>query len=309
MREIEAWFGLTAVEDGSREAVVLGCPFEGAHSLRGGAGDGPAAIREWSTTAEAVTEGGDPVEGLRVTDLGDLDIEAGPDSGAGSGADPGDRWQAIETGAREAWDAHPGAFLLALGGDHSITPPLAAVARERHEDLAFVLLDAHPDAFDTYDGDPLSHACVLPRLWDRCGFSPDDTCVLGVRSYAYEELDALGRCARVVEARRWHRKNSTWLAEELVAATRGRPVYLSLDIDVLDPSCAPGTGYPVAGGPTTRDLLKLLEEIWERQPVVAMDLVEVAPALDSKEVTVATTAHVCLQVLGHVARARWSRAR
>lgn len=300
MRDIGEWFGLTRTESASREALVLGCPFESGHSFREGAAGAPAAIREWAATAEAVTEDGVPLEGLRVVDLGDVEVES-----ADSEADPEVRWEAIERAARQAWDDRPEAFLLALGGDHSVTPPLAAGARERFEDLAVVVLDAHPDAFDTYEDDPLSHACVLRRLWDRCGFTPDDTCVLGVRSYASEELEPLERCALVMGARYWHRKDSTWLAEEVVAATGGRPVYLSVDIDVLDPSCAPGTGYPVAGGPSTRDLLVLLKEIWERQSVVAMDLVEVAPPQDPAEVTVATAAHVCLQVMGHVERARW----
>lgn len=306
MHKTTPWFGLTWSESHSREVIVLGCPLEGEHSIREGAAAAPAAIRDWSSTAEAVTEDGNPVEGLHVVDLGDVEVVSDHSPGdAAADVDSERRWQATEETARRGWDDHSDAFLLAIGGDHAVTPPLATVARERHEGLAMVLLDAHAHAFDTHDDDRLSPACVLPRLWDRGGLSPDDTCVLGLRSYASKELDALRSCVLAVEARRWHQKSSTWLAEEVVAATRGRPLYLSVGIDVLDPSCAPGTGHPVAGGPTTRDLLKLLEEIWERQPVVACDLVEVAPPQDPSGVTVAAATHVCLQVMGHVTRARW----
>ena len=81
------------------------------------------------------------------------------------------------------------------------------------------------------------------------------------------------------------------------------PVYISLDIDLLDPAHAPGTGYPVAGGPNVREVLTLLSEIWRQQPVAAFDIVEVAPGIDPTGITAANAAHILLQVLGHVAAA------
>jgi len=294
MREIAPWFGLSEITDADKTVVVLGCPFGSADAVRGGADVGPGAIRQWARTAEAITEVGHPIADLRVIDCGNV---------TASGHDGESRWRAIEARAGEVLTAHPGAFLLGLGGDHAVTPPLAAAARRAHGDLAFLLLDAHPDCFAAYDGDPLSHACVVPRLWDRAGFSRQSTCIVGVRSYALDELDTMDSAGLVVPARPWLAFDPGALAAEIRESTRGKPLYISLDIDVLDPSCAPGTGYPVAGGPDTRALLTLLSEIFDRQAVAAMDLVEVAPAVDPSGITAATAAHLLLQVLGYLSLA------
>lgn len=294
MREIAPWFGLVDTLHAATTVVVVGCPFGSADAFRAGAHDGPRAIREWTRTAEAVNEVGHPIEGVQVIDYGD--VEAATDAGE-------ERWRAIEARAAEALEAHPGAFLLGIGGDHAVTPPLAAAALEAHPagDMAFLLLDAHPDCFDSYAGDPLSHACVVPRLWDRAGFARETTCIAGVRSYALDELDTMDTAGLVVPARPWQSLGSEALAGEICELTGGAPLYISLDIDVLDPSCAPGTGYPVAGGPDVCTLLSLLAEIFQSQPVAALDLVEVAPAADPSGITAANAAHILLQVLGHVA--------
>lgn len=289
MRKISPWFGLTDNLEADTTVVVVGCPFGSADALRGGADEGPAAIREWSRTAQAVDEVGRRIDGLRVVDRGDA-VAAG-DSGE-------ERWHAIETAARAALRSHPGARLLGIGGDHAVTPPLATAMHAEHGPLAFLLLDAHADCFAAYDGDPLSHACVLPRLWDRGGYDPRRTCIAGVRSFAYDELESMAAAALCVPAREWRRLGTEKLAAKIRAATDGLPLYVSVDIDVLDPSCAPGTGYPVAGGPDTRRLLSLLEAVFRGQPVAALDLVEVAPRVDPSGITAATAAHLILQVLG-----------
>jgi len=295
MREIAPWFGLSSVTDADKTVVVVGCPFGSADTFRAGAHEGPEAIRAWSRTAEAVSEVGHPIDDLRVLDCGD--VQADDDSGEA-------RWEAIERAAADALEAHPGAFLLGLGGDHAVTPPLAAAARAARGELAFLLLDAHPDCFATYDDDPLSHACVVPRVWDRAGFGRDSTCIVGVRSYALDELDIMDTAGLVVPARPWQAFDGEALAQEIRDVTNGAPLYISLDIDVLDPSCAPGTGYPVAGGPQVHDLLALLAALFQSQPVAAMDVVEVAPAVDPSGITAANAAHIVLQVLGYLSLAR-----
>jgi agmatinase len=294
MRDIAPWFGLAETPDAVTTVLVIGCPFGGADAFRAGAHEGPRAIRGWTRTAEAINEVGHPVAGVRVIDHGDVEVGA-PDSAA--------RWRAIERRAAELLAAHPGAFLLGLGGDHAVTPPLAAAARRAHGDLALLLLDAHADCFAVYDGDPLSHACVVPRVWDRSGYDRRTTCIVGVRSYAFEELDTMDSAGLVVPARPWLTLGAEALAAEIREATNGAPLYVSLDIDVLDPSCAPGTGYPVGGGPDVRELLALLREVFDKQSVAAMDLVEVAPAVDPSGITAANAAHILLQVLGYLSPA------
>ena len=118
MREISNWFGLSE-RSPDADIVVLGCPFDEPASIRQGAAAAPAAIRRWSTTAQAVTEDGTEVR-LRVHDCGD--VAAGSDS-------PQVRWEAIEAAATTALAANPTGFLLGLGGDHAVTPPLVAAAR------------------------------------------------------------------------------------------------------------------------------------------------------------------------------------
>ncbi len=296
MRTIAPWFGLSekpaADKAADKTVVVVGCPFGSRDAFRSGAQDGPAAIREWARTCEAINELGHPVDNLCVVDCGDVAVQ--DDFGEG-------RWEAIEKTAARALADHPDAFLLGLGGDHAVTPPLAAAARKAHGDLGFVLLDAHADCFDDYEGNPLSHACVVSRVWDRAGYDRDKTCIAGVRSYAFEELEVMNTAGLVIPARPWLSLGAEALATEIKELTEGIPLYISLDIDLLDPSAAPGTGYPVAGGPGTRDVLSLLAEIFRMQPVAAMDLVEVAPEVDPTGITAATAAHILLQVFGHVA--------
>ena len=295
MRAIDPWFGLSGTTEADKTVVVVGCPFGSDDAFRAGAAEGPDAIREWSRTAEAINEVGHPIDNVGVVDRGD----AGPADATGE-----ERWEAIEGAATEALVEHPGAFLLGVGGDHAVTPPLATAARKAAGEMAFVLLDAHPDCFASYEGDTLSHACVVPRVWDRGGFDRATTCIAGVRSYAIDELDIMDTAGLVVPARPWETLGSEALATEIGELTGGIPLYVSLDIDLLDPAHAPGTGYPVAGGPDVRQVLTLLAEIWQQQTVAAFDLVEVAPGIDPTGITAANAAHILLQVLGHVAAAR-----
>jgi agmatinase len=288
MREIGSWFGLTSVDQASASVVVVGCPFEDSVTGRAGAAGGPAAIRRWSGTAEAIDERGRPIEGLTVHDAGDASAR-------------GDRASAIRTAAG---GVRPDQFLLGLGGDHGVTPSLLGVMREQHPDLALVVLDAHPDLFPHYEGDRDSHACAVARAWDEVGVEPGYTALVGLRSYARPELEPLTHAGAVVSAAEWAAIGAAGVADQIAAVAGDRPVYVSLDIDVLDPSCAPGTGYPVAGGPTSRELLTLLSQMWSRLRIVGLDLVEVAPALDPAELTAPAAAQLLLQVLGLVAADR-----
>jgi len=288
MREIGDWFGLPSVDQAEADVLVVGCPFEDSVSGRPGAAGGPAELRRWSRSCEAIDERGRRIEALTVHDLGDAPAE-------------GDRTAAIRAtvGVPE-----PGQFLLGLGGDHAVTPHLLSIARMRHPDLALLLLDAHADLFDAYEGRRDSHACAMARAWDEVGIDPAHTAMLGLRSFAGTELAPLARAGVVLPAAEWLELGAERAAERVITALAGRPVYLSLDIDVLDPACAPGTGYPVAGGPNSRQLLQLLERLWPRLDFVGMDMVEIAPSLDPAAITAPTGAQILLQVLGMVAADR-----
>jgi len=289
MREIGAWFGLRAVAGASRRVAVLGCPFDAAATGRRGSAEGPAAIRRWAATEEAVDEHGRPLSSLAVEDLGDVVTE---------GESPA---AAIRKAAATAI-ADGTTTLLGLGGDHAVTVALASAVAERHGEIAFVMLDAHADCFPDYDGDPHSHACTVARLWDSSAVRPEHTALVGLRSYATPELEAIAAAGLVVPGAEWITSGAAMVGHRVLELVGGRPLYLSIDIDVLDPSAAPGTGYPVPGGPTSRELLDLLAVIVPGCNVVGVDLVEVAPGLENTDITAAAAAHVLLQVLGGIDR-------
>jgi len=289
MREIGGWFGLERVVGATRRVAVLGCPFDGAATGRGGSAAGPAAIRRWASTEEAIDELGRPLSDLLLEDRGDVDA---------AGMSP---LVAIRAAAADAI-ADGETTLLGLGGDHAVTIALASAVADRHGEIAFVMLDAHADCFPDYDGDPESHACTVARLRQLGAVRPEHTALVGLRSYATPELELIADCGLVVPGAEWLAGDAAEVGQQVLELVGGRPLYLSIDIDVLDPSAAPGTGYPVAGGPTSRQLLDLLAVIVPACNVVGVDLVEVAPGLDDTDITAATAAHILLQVLAGLAR-------
>jgi len=287
MREIGAWFGLEGLADAPRQVAVLGCPFDGAATGRGGSADGPEAIRKWASTEEAIDEYGRLLSGVGVEDLGDVDAAGKPPL------------TAIHDAAIDAI-ADGTTTLLGLGGHHAVTIALASAVAQRHGEMAFVMLDAHADCFADYGGDPESHACTVARLWNLGALRPEHTALVGLRSYATPELDQIAVSGLAVPGAEWLATGAAMVGHRVLEVVGGRPLYLSIDIDVLDPSAAPGTGYPVAGGPTSRQLLDLLAVIVPACNVVGVDLVEVAPGLEDSDITAATAAHVLLQVLGGI---------
>ncbi len=259
------------VSDSPDAAVgVLGVPFDGGVSFRRGAAFAPARLRELSTRLAACGDEGTPLN-LDVRDYGDVP--------------PDLNWSRIfQTVEERAAGPLQHAQALFLGGDHSVSIPLMR-AFDRSVDGSFgvVILDAHPDLFDVYDGHRWSHACTARRALDLEGLDAEHLIFAGLRSIAREEWDFLQAhpSIRYVTAREWWRSGVDAVAHEVVARLQDvRAVYLSLDIDVLDPAFAPGTGYPEGGGPSTRELLELVRALCGALPIKAMDVVEVAPVLD-----------------------------
>jgi agmatinase len=294
------WGGLAAGADRSPDVIVLGVPYDGSACWRAGAAQAPRRLREISDTSPAVSEEGQVVDPARfaVRDLGDVAVDA-----AGTEA----YFAQVERAARETAAAHPSAFLLALGGDHSVTTPLVrAFASASEQPFGLVHLDAHPDLFDTYDGSPLSNACPLRRALETGRLRPEHLLIVGTRSYNPVELDFMReRGIRFVPAREVDRRGvdavSALVRERLAGVGR---VYLTLDIDVADPACAPGTGAPVAGGLSSRQLLDLVRGLHETLPVAAMDIVEVSPPLDPTDATLFLALQVIFETFAVLARKR-----
>lgn len=243
-------------------AVLFGAPYDSTTSYRPGARFGPAAIRHESFGIETYS----PYQGR---DLGDCAVHDAGDLELPFGA-PAPALGMIEAEAARILDA--GKVPVLLGGEHLVTLGAVRAARARHPDLHVLHFDAHADLRADYLGSPLSHACVLRRCHDLLG--DGRIFQFGIRSGTREEF-AFMQAGHVT-------------AEPFAAATlparalpEGTPVYLTVDLDVLDPAEFPGTGTPEAGGFTFGQLRAALMDVFARFRVVAFDLVELAPALDA----------------------------
>jgi agmatinase len=292
------WSGLSS-DAPTAEVGILGVPFDNATSFRKGAAFAPARIRALTPHVAPATEEGHPLAGLRVRDYGDVPLDL--------------NWEryfaTVEAQAAQAL-RHP--FALFLGGDHSVTIPLvAAFSRTVSGSFGVVHFDAHPDLGDVYEGHRWAHACTERRVLELPNVAPQHLAFVGLRSWMAEELEFLAAHPEVGvhTARDVYRRGVEAVAEAVVAQLAGvAAVYFTLDIDGLDPACAPGTGTPEAGGLSTRELLELLRVIIARLPVRALDIVEVAPPLDNADVTSFAAIKVIYEVLGWVKwRSRRSR--
>ena len=287
MPQRDLWSGLVS-DDPEAEVGVLGVPFDGAVSFRRGTAFAPAKLRELTPHLCCRTEEGQPLS-LRVRDYGDVAIDL--------------EWpryfQEVEERAVEVLQ-HPQA--LFLGGDHSVSIPLMrAFDRSVGGPFGVIHFDAHLDLFDTCDGHQWSHACTERRAVDLSGLDPQHLVFVGVRSFCQEERDFLEAHPEIpyYTARQCYQRGIEVIAEEVVERLRDvEAVYFTLDIDGLDPAYAPGTGVPEGGGLSTRELLELVRVVFQRLPIRALDVVEVAPPLDHSDITAFAALKVIYETWG-----------
>jgi agmatinase len=247
---------LSARPHASPAAVIIGAPYDATASHRRGARFGPAAIRWASDSLETYSPAQErDLVDLALVDAGDLEL-------TGLSA------HAMVARVREGVAAARG-LPLVLGGEHTVTVGAVHALADRHPDLAVIVVDAHLDLRDEYDGEPYSHATTIRRVADRIGM--ERVAVLGVRAGTRDEwrtASALALCSRTgaIPLEPWR-------------GLAGRPLYLSVDIDGFDPSLAPGTGNPEPLGLTAEDFMTLLGVLREGH-VVGCDVVEVSPPFD-----------------------------
>jgi agmatinase len=257
--------------------AIVGCPLDMTSTYRNGTERAPQAIRDASESIETYSPFLDrDVSETVFSDLGDLPLTG----------------TALEEALRLIFEAasrvlRAGARPLCLGGEHTITLPIVQALAEMHQDFIIIHLDAHTDLRDAYEGSTLNHATVMRRVAELVG--PDRIIQLGIRSGTKEEFW-------------WMRDHSTLLdwgpaaEKELLRRIGDRPVYLTLDLDVLDPSCFPSTGNPEPGGWSYRDLERLLQ-VLERLPVLGADVVELNPDIDPCEVGAITAARIVRELV------------
>jgi agmatinase len=272
------------------DIAVVGVPFDGGTSYRPGARFGPAAVRQASRLLRPYNPAQDalPFERAQVVDAGDIDCTP---------FGPAEAVAQIESAASAL--AGPGRRLLAVGGDHTVALPLLRATAARHGPQAVVHFHAHLDTWDTYFGQRFTHGTPFRRAWEEGLLRDDGNAHVGLRGplYAASDLSDDARMGFV-------QITTDDVAELGVVAVGARlrervgdaPVYVSVDIDVLDPAHAPGTGTPEAGGLTSRELLRLVRAL-APTAIVGGDVVEVAPAYDHGEITAVAASHVIYELV------------
>ena len=276
------------------DVAILGVPFDSGVSYRPGARFGPSHIRESSRLLRPYNPALQvPVfASQQVADAGDLAVNP---------FNIDDAIGAIERGARALLERTR--FVLTLGGDHTVALPMLRAVSAVHGPVAVVHFDAHLDTWDTYFGAAYTHGTPFRRaaeegLLDRTG------CLhVGTRGPLYTDADLdqdseLG--FQVIPAPDVEQLGVPGMVERIAQRVGDRPVYVSIDIDVLDPAHAPGTGTPEAGGLTSRELLAALRS-FARLNLVGADIVEVAPACDHAQITGIAAAHVGYELLSALA--------
>ena len=240
--------------------VILPVPYEGTVSYQTGTAGGPAAIIRASGHVELFDEtlGGEFIAPGVATYAPVVPAD-----------DPAEQMHRVQQAARPV--VASGRFLLTLGGEHSITAPLVEVVRERLGAISVLQIDAHADLRDTYEGSGLSHACVMRRVLE----STERICQVGVRNYSREEYHQCPKQIAELITPEVIRTRPDWMDKAMDLL--GETVYVTVDIDGLDPSIAPGTGTPEPDGLSWRQTTDLLKRVCRQRNVVAADIVEVRP--------------------------------
>jgi agmatinase len=276
------------------DVVVLGVPFDTGVSYRPGARFGPGHIRESSRLLRPYNpaQGVKPFAVQQVVDGGDVAVN------------PFDIAEALTTVQTHAAKVlAEGAKLLTLGGDHTIALPLLRAMAEKHGPLAVVHFDAHLDTWDSYFGADYTHGTPFRRASEE-GLLDREACMhIGIRGPLYTANDLVedGDLGfQIVHATEIDALGVAGVIARMLARVGDRPVYVSIDIDVLDPAFAPGTGTPEAGGFTSRELLAIIRA-FSSTNLVGADIVEVAPAYDHAQVTGIAAAHVAYELISSMA--------
>ncbi|KQX70080.1 agmatinase [Angustibacter sp. Root456] len=272
------------------DVAVVGVPFDSGVSYRPGARFGPAHVRESSRLLRPYNPAADvePFASQQVVDAGDIAVNP---------FHLEDAIQQIEAGARALLERAD--RLVTIGGDHTIALPLLRAVAAKHGPVAVVHFDAHLDTWDTYFGAEYTHGTPFRRASEE-GLVDRSACLhVGTRGplYARQDLvDDRDLGFAIVPSVEIDDLGARGVIERITARVGERPVYLSVDIDVLDPAFAPGTGTPEAGGMTSRELLAVLRG-FAHLNLVGCDLVEVAPVYDHAEITGIAASHVAYEML------------
>lgn len=276
------------------DVAVVGIPFDSGVSYRPGARFGPGHVRAGSKLLRPYNPALDamPFGTQQVADAGDLGVNP---------FDIEEAIQTIDTGISAL--RADGAQVLTLGGDHTVALPiLRSVARD-HGPVAVLHFDAHLDTWDTYFGAPYTHGTPFRRASEEGLIDQERSMHIGIRGPLYSKQDLEDDAVlgfQVVRSDDYEVDGTASVVERMRRRLGDGPVYVSVDIDVLDPAHAPGTGTPEAGGLTSRELLHTLRGLVGLD-VVGADVVEVSPAYDHAELTAVAASHTAYELLSVLA--------
>jgi agmatinase len=291
----ETFARLPRLDDvGSVSVAILGAPFDSGTSYRPGARFGPGAVRAASKLLRPYHPELDvhPWGERQVADAGDAAIN------------PFDLEAAVADVERAASSVLERADrVVTIGGDHTIALPLLRTVAARHGPPALVHFDAHLDTWETYFGASYTHGTPFRRAAEEGVLDTGSSVHVGIRGPLYASSDLADDAALgyAVISTAWISREGVGAALQRIRERVGdRPLYVSVDIDVLDPAHAPGTGTPEPGGLTTRELQELLRGL-DGLPLAGADVVEVSPAYDHAEVTALAAAAVAYELLALLA--------
>ena len=255
------------------ELVLMGIPYDGTVSYRPGTRFAPSAVRENSYGLETYSPYfDDDLSEYKLFDMGDIDLPFGNTERI---------LNIIKENAKKA--VFDNKILFSVGGEHLVTYPLVEAYYEKYkDDLVILHFDAHTDLRDDYMGEKLSHASVIKRIYDMVG--QDKIYQFCVRSGEKEEFNFHTKGI-------FQEKFTFTKLEEIVEKIKGRPVYVTIDLDVLDPSVFPGTGTPEAGGINFHEMLDLIK-ILKNAKIVGADVVELSPHYDQSGISTAAACKI-----------------
>jgi len=262
--------------------LIWPVPFEKTVSYGHGTKEGPRAIIDASRNMELYDEelGGETCS-IGIHTLPALDADS----------EPAEMMDALKQGALKLLET--GKFVCMLGGEHSITPPVVHAHAEKFADLSVLQIDAHADLRDSYDGTPFSHASAMRRVVEKC-----PAVQVGIRSISTAEALAIPLLKTCIFFAKDIAGKTDWIDAAIDALTSN--VYLTIDIDGLDPSIAPDTGTPEPGGLGWYEVLALIRRLAEKRNVVGMDCVEVSGA--GSNLTPFAASKLIYKTLGYVFR-------
>ena len=290
---------LPELRDVSRcDIAILGIPFDAGTSYRPGARFGPQSIRQASRhlrTQYHPSYDTEPFVEQQVADAGDISCNPfNIEEAVGQ----------IQMAATEMLGKVDS--IISLGGDHTIALPLLRAVNHFHGPVALVHFDAHLDTWDTYFGAPYTHGTPFRRAAEEKLFLDHASMHVGIRGplYSRDDLDndkELG--FKVVHCDEFQKEGLDHVASRIKERVGDNPMYLSIDIDVLDPAHAPGTGTPEIAGISSRELLGVLRE-FDGLNIISADVVEVSPAYDHAELTSLAAATIVYEIINLLARSR-----